>query len=150
MVGLGLAAGAALVGTGVAQAAPVSCVSPPSENDIQVADTASCGAKATDGGVVHSWATDTGTAVGTANGPGSANTVATGFGTALAASNSGGNAYALALGGGIALSGAEQGATTLAVAGWGSGATANSLGVDCTGALSLAVNLQTGQFCAMR
>ncbi|TXG92923.1 hypothetical protein DW322_19955 [Rhodococcus rhodnii] len=147
---LGTALGLSAVGAGAASAQPAVCVSPPSDNDIQVHGTASCGAKASDGGWVQSGAIDSGTAVGVAQGPDAqTQSYASGYGTALGAST-GGQAWALALGGGIAHSGAAPGALTIAIAGWGSGATADVNGVDCTGALSFAANLQTGQVCAFR
>ncbi|WP_072691011.1 DUF6764 family protein [Rhodococcus marinonascens] len=150
-VGLGIAAGISVAGGGVAAAAPVMCVSPPSDNDIQVSDTASCGAMANDGGLSRASAMESGTAVSVANGEGSSTTTyANGFGTSLGTSTGSGQAYAISLGGGIARSAANDGATTVAIAGWGSGATVDSTGVDCVGALSLAFNLNTGQFCAMR
>ncbi|NLU83127.1 DUF6764 family protein [Rhodococcus sp. HNM0569] len=150
-VALGVVTGLSVAGAGAASAAPVDCVSPPSDNQILVSETASCGATARDGGLARSGAADSGTAVSTADGQGTtATTYANGFGTALGASQEQGQAYAFALGGGIARSGASAGATTVAIAGWGSGATADANGVDCVGALSLAFNVQTGQACAMR
>ncbi|MCQ4120802.1 DUF6764 family protein [Rhodococcus tibetensis] len=150
VVGLGVAAGLSVAGSGVAGAAPVTCVSPPSVNDIQVSDTASCGAKATEAGVARATAMESGTAVSVADGHGSTTTYANGFGTSLGASTGSGQAYAVSLGGGIARSGAADGTTTVAIAGWGSGASSDANGVDCVGALSLAFNLNTGQVCAMR
>ena len=140
---------AAFLGTGVAGAAPVTCVSPPSVNDIQVDGFASCGTKATDAARASATATDSGTAVSVAESGGNTSTLATGYGTALGASRAGGTSYAGALGGGIAHSWADNGATTIAIAGWGSGATAEQAGVDCAGTWSLAVNLASGQFCAL-
>lgn len=149
-VGFGVAAGISVAGAGVASAAPVSCVSPPAGNDIRVSDTASCGAKALGSSLARATAMDSGTAVSTADGIGSSTSYATGYGTALGASRGNGQAYAVTIGGGIARSGATDGVTTVAIAGWGSGATSDANGVDCMGALSLAANLNTGQFCAMR
>ncbi|AOW93268.1 hypothetical protein BFN03_13070 [Rhodococcus sp. WMMA185] len=149
--GMGIAAGMSVAGGGIASAGPVMCVSPPSDNDIQVSETASCGAKATDAGYARASAIESGTAVSVANGEGSMTTTyANGFGTSLGTSTSSGQAYAISLGGGIARASASDGATTVAIAGWGSGATVDSTGVDCVGALSFAFNLDTGQFCAMR
>jgi hypothetical protein len=139
---------AGVLGTGVASAAPVTCVSPPSANDIQVDGTASCGATAADAARASATATDSGTAVSVAEGAGNTSTLATGYGTALGASRAGGTAYAGALGGGIAHSWADNADTTIAIAGWGSGATAEAAGVDCVGQWSLALNLSSGQFCA--
>jgi hypothetical protein len=147
-LGGGVAA-AGFLGTGTAAAAPVSCVSPPSANDIRVDGTASCGATSTGPGVANAGAAESGTAVSVTDGPGATTTYANGFGTALGASKNAGNAYAWALGGGIAHSWADEGATTVAVAGWGSGATAEAAGVDCVGPLSMALNLKTGQFCML-
>ncbi|MEV0947964.1 DUF6764 family protein [Rhodococcus sp. NPDC049939] len=150
-LGVSIAAGISVAGGGVAAAAPVMCVSPPSDNDIQVSDTASCGAKATDAGFARASAMDSGTAVSVSNGEGSSTTTfANGYGTSLGTSTRSGQAYAISLGGGIARSAAVDGATTVAIAGWGSGATVDPTGVDCVGALSLAFDLSTGQFCAMR
>lgn len=141
-------AAAGFIGTGVASAAPVTCVSPPSANDIQIDGTASCGATALDTARASASATDSGTAVSVAESAGNTSTLATGYGTALGASRAGGTAYAGALGGGIAHSWADNGGTTIAIAGWGSGATAEAAGVDCVGQWSLALNLASGQFCA--
>lgn len=137
------------LGVGTAVAAPVTCVSPPSANDIQVDGFASCGATSQDNARSSASASDSGTAVSVAETGGSTSTLATGYGTALGASRLGGTSYAGALGGGIAHSWAENGATTVAIAGWGSGATAESAGVDCVGTWSLAINLASGQFCAL-
>ncbi len=145
----GSIAAAGIFGTGVASAAPVNCVSPPSANDIRVDGVASCGATALDVSRSSASATDSGTAVSISQDNGRTSTYATGFGTALGASRTGGTAYAGAIGGGIARSLAENGATTIAIAGWGSGATAGSAGVDCVGTMSLALNLATRQFCAL-
>lgn len=147
LVALGVAA-AALTGTGTAAAAPVTCVSPPSENQILVSDTASCGATAEDGGFARASAADSGTAVSVAE-RGSAEAQATGFGTALSAARDGGRSYAYALGGGLSHSWAQGPAVTLSVAGWGSGATADTTGVTCVGPQSFAVNTATGQWCAV-
>lgn len=144
-----MAAVGAVFGTTVASAAPVSCVSPPSDNDIRVDGTASCGATSAGPGVASAGAADSGTAVSVADGSGATTTYATGFGTALGASKNAGTAYAWALGGGIAHSWADNGATTVAIAGWGSGATSDAAGVDCVGPLSLALNLSNGQFCVL-
>jgi hypothetical protein len=134
----------------MAAAAPVSCASPASPNDIQVADEASCGAMASEGGVARASAVESGTAVSVASDAGSlTRTRATGTGTALAAAETGGQAHAVALGGGIARARAIGGATTLAWAGWGSGATVDEFGVQCVGPFSLALNLGTGAFCAL-
>ncbi len=146
-VGGGVAA-ATFFGSGVASAAPVTCVSPPSANDIQVDGVASCGATAADASHASATATDSGTAVSVAEGNGTTSTLATGYGTALGASRAGGTAYAGALGGGIAHSWADGG-TTVAIAGWGSGATAEAGGVDCVGQWSFAINLASGQVCAL-
>lgn len=148
-IGSGLAVGGALAGTATASASPVQCVSPPSANDIRVSDNASCGATSTGPGSAAAGAADSGTAVSVNDGVGSATTYATGYGTALGASRDAGTSYALALGGGIAHSWADAGATTIAIAGWGSGATAESLGVKCVGPLSFALNLSNGQACAL-
>ncbi|OZD10644.1 hypothetical protein CH253_00005 [Rhodococcus sp. 06-156-3C] len=147
-VGGGIVA-AGFAGAGVASAAPVTCVSPPSANDIQVDGYASCGATAQDASRATATATDSGTAVSVAEGAGSTSTLATGYGTALGASRAGGTAYAGAIGGGIAHSWADNGGTIIAIAGWGSGATAEAAGVDCVGQWSLALNLSSGQFCAL-
>jgi hypothetical protein len=147
-VGSGIAA-ATFVGGGIASAAPVTCVSPPSANDIQVDGNASCGATSMDGAKSSAQATDSGTAVSVAESGGNTSTLATGYGTALGASRAGGTAYAGALGGGIAHSWADNGGTTVAIAGWGSGATAEAAGVDCVGQWSFALNLSSGQFCAL-
>ncbi|WP_072807176.1 DUF6764 family protein [Rhodococcoides yunnanense] len=146
-IGTGVAA-AGFLGAGTAAAAPVSCVSPPSANDIRVDGTASCGATSTGPGVADAGAAESGTAVSVTDGTGAATTYANGYGTALGASKNAGTAYAWALGGGIAHSWAD-GATTVAIAGWGSGATAEAAGVDCVGPLSLALNLTSGQFCVL-
>lgn len=140
---------AGFLGSGVAGAAPVTCVSPPSANDIQVDGYASCGATSMDTSHSSATATDSGTAVSVAESGGNTSTLATGYGTALGASRAGGTSYAGALGGGIAHSWADNGATTIAIAGWGSGATAESAGVDCVGTWSLALNVASGQFCAL-
>ena len=126
-VGMGLAAGLALTGAGAASAAPVTCVSPPSANDIQVSETASCGAQSVGAGRSQAGAAESGTAVSVAADNGYSNSYANGFGTALGASRGNGQAQAFALGGGIARAGAN--------------------GVDCVGVLSFAVNLSNGQFC---
>ncbi|MDJ0396522.1 hypothetical protein QMK17_24790 [Rhodococcus sp. G-MC3] len=142
-------AAATFFGSGVASAAPVTCVSPPSANDIQVDGVASCGATAADTSHAAATATESGTAVSVAETGGTTSTLATGYGTALGASRAGGTAYAGAIGGGIAHSWAENGATTIAIAGWGSGATAEPGGVNCVGTMSLALNFASGQFCAL-
>ncbi|MFC4604807.1 DUF6764 family protein [Rhodococcus kronopolitis] len=153
--GVSMAAGAAVVGgimvggTGVASAAQVNCVSPPTANDIQVIGDASCGATATGTGLANSGATESGTAVSVADG-GSATTFATGFGVALAGAKGVGQSYAYSIGGGISRSYAENGHTTVALAGWGSGATAEANGVNCVGPMSFAINLNTGAVCALR
>lgn len=146
-VGGGIAA-AGFFGAGTAAAAPVTCVSPPSANDIQVEGNASCGATSADASHSSATAADSGTAVSVSESAGNTSTLATGYGTALGASRAGGTAYAGAIGGGIAHSWADNGGTTIAVAGWGSGATAEAAGVDCVGTWSLALNLSSGQFCA--
>ncbi|MFD6855765.1 DUF6764 family protein [Rhodococcus sp. NPDC060086] len=143
------AASIALVGAGTASAAPVTCVSPPSENQILVSDTASCGATASGEGFARASAADSGTAVSVAESAGAAESQATGFGTALSAARDGGRSYAYALGGGLSHSWAQGPATTLSVAGWGSGATADTTGVTCVGAQSFALNTATGQWCAV-
>lgn len=147
--GLAVVGGLAVAGTGVASAARVDCVSPPSPNDIHVIGDASCGATATVGGAANAGAMDSGTAVSVAQG-GTANTFATGFGIALSTSKAAGQANAYAIGGGIAKASTDNGNTTLALAGWGSGATAESGGVNCVGPLSFAVNLNTGAVCLIR
>ncbi|MFD1815164.1 DUF6764 family protein [Rhodococcus gannanensis] len=147
--GLAVVGGLAVAGTGVASATRVDCVSPPIANDIRVDGQASCGATATLGGVANSGAIDSGTAVSVANG-GTANTFATGFGVALSTSKVAGQANAFAIGGGIAHARTDNGNVTLALAGWGSGATAESGGVNCVGPLSFAVNVNTGAFCLIR
>lgn len=147
--GLAVIGGLAVAGTGVASAARVDCVSPPSANDIRVMGDASCGATATGAGAANAGATDSGTAVSVSDG-GTANTFATGFGIALSTSKVAGQAHAFAIGGGIAHARTDNGNVTFAVAGWGSGATAESAGVDCTGPLSFAVNVTTGAVCLMR
>nr|WP_308115925.1 DUF6764 family protein [Rhodococcus corynebacterioides] len=137
----------AVLGTATATAAPVTCVSPPSANDIRIDGTASCGAKATAPGVARSDANDSGTAVSVADG-GAANATATGFGTALSAVSGAGNSYAFALGGGISRSAASNGATAIAVAGYGGGASASTeTGVNCAGLNSFALDLSTGRAC---
>lgn len=146
-VGMGLAAGLALTGAGAASAAPVTCVSPPSANDIQVSETASCGAQSVGAGRSQAGAAESGTAVSVAADNGYSNSYANGFGTALGASRGNGQAQAFALGGGIARAGAADGNVTFAIAGYGAGATADANGVDCVGVLSFAVNLSNGQFC---
>ncbi|WP_137726439.1 DUF6764 family protein [Prescottella subtropica] len=145
--GIGVVAGASLVGAGAASAAPVVCTSPTAPNDIQVSEFASCGAQAFEQGVARSAATDSGTAVSVAQGLGSSNSLATGYGTALSASRGNGQSLAVALGGGIAHSWADDGYATFAIAGWGSGATAEQGRVSCVGPLSFAWNLKTGQSC---
>ncbi|MET4048714.1 hypothetical protein ABIB34_001010 [Rhodococcus sp. UYP5] len=140
---------AGFAGAGVANAAPVTCVSPPSANQILVDGTASCGATSAEGSRATATAADSGTAVSVAETGGTSTTYATGFGTALGASRAGGTSYAGAIGGGIAHSWADAGSTTIAIAGWGSGATAEAAGVDCVGPLSLALNLASGQFCIL-
>ncbi|MEV8191393.1 MULTISPECIES: DUF6764 family protein [Rhodococcus] len=147
LVAVGVAS-AALFGGGTATAAPVTCVSPPSANDILVSDTASCGATA-EGAFARAYAADSGTAVSVAESAGAAEAHATGFGTALSAARDGGRSFAYALGGGLSHSWAQGPATTLSVAGWGSGATADTTGVTCVGAQSFAVNTATGQWCAV-
>ncbi|UYP18272.1 hypothetical protein OED52_16645 [Rhodococcus sp. Z13] len=147
LVALGVAS-AAVLGTGTAAAAPVTCVSPPSPNEILVSETASCGATATDA-FARSYAADSGTAVSVAESAGAAEAHATGFGTALSAARGGGRSFAYALGGGLSHSWAEGPAITLSVAGWGSGATADTTGVTCVGAQSFAVNTATGRWCAL-
>src|SRR3989304_464839 len=82
-VGMGLAAGLALTGAGAASAAPVTCVSPPSANDIQVSETASCGAQSVGPGLSQAGAAESGTAVSVAADNGYSNSYANGFGTAL-------------------------------------------------------------------
>jgi len=143
------AASLAFVGAGTAAAAPVTCVSPPSTNEILVSETASCGATADGGGFARAAAADSGTAVSTAGTNGSAQAEATGFGTALAGASDGGRSYAYALGGGLSHSWAQGAAITFSVAGWGSGATADTTGVTCVGPQSFAVNTGTGQWCAV-
>ncbi len=102
----GLAAGLALTGAGAASAAPVTCVSPPSANDIQVSETASCGAQSVGAGRSQAGAAESGTAVSVAADNGYSNSYANGFGTALGgASRGNGQAQAFALGGGIARAG---------------------------------------------
>lgn len=145
----GSVAAATFLGTGVASAAPVTCVSPPAANDIRVDGNASCGATAMDASRAQASAMDSGTAVSVAEGNGNTSTLATGYGTALGASRAGGTSYAGAIGGGIAHSWADNGATTIAIAGWGSGATAEAAGVDCVGPMSFALNFASGQFCAL-
>ncbi|WP_072842809.1 DUF6764 family protein [Rhodococcus tukisamuensis] len=148
-VGAAIVGGVVVAGSGVASAAQVNCVSPPSANDIRVIGDASCGATATGTGIANSGATDSGTAVSVSDG-GSATTFATGFGVALAGSKGAGQSYAYSIGGGISRAHAENGQTTVALAGWGSGATAQADGVNCVGPLSFAINLNTGAACAMR
>lgn len=145
--GMGLVAGLALAGGGVASAAPVTCASPPLVNDIQVSDTASCGAQAVGAGRSQAGAMESGTAVSVSADNSYTNTYANGFGTALGASRGNGQAHAYALGGGIARAGAADGNFTVAIAGWGAGATADANGVNCMGTLSFAVNFTNGQFC---
>lgn len=147
MVAVGVAS-AALLGTGTAAAAPVTCMSPPSENEILVSDTASCGATA-EGAFARAHAEDSGTAVSVAESAGAAESHATGYGTALSAARDGGRAWAYALGGGLSHSWAQGPANTLSIAGWGSGATADTTGVTCVGPQSFAVNTGTGQWCAV-
>lgn len=147
--GVAVLGGLAVAGTGVASAARVDCVSPPSANDIHVIGDASCGATATSGGVANAGATDSGTAVSVSD-VGAANTFATGFGVALSTSKGPGQAHAYAIGGGIARAATGNGNLTLALAGWGSGATAEPGGVDCMGPLSFAVNFTTGAVCLIR
>ena len=142
-----MAVGGAALGVGVASAAPVTCSSPLSPNDIQVSDMASCGAQATGTGTASASATESGTAVSVADQAGSATSYATGFGTALSAALGGGNSYAVSIGGGISRSEATGGITTIAVAGYGAGATAEAGGVDCVGVNSFALNLSTGRAC---
>jgi hypothetical protein len=142
-------ASAALMGAGTAAAAPVTCLSPPSANQILVSDTASCGATATGAGTARASAADSGTAVSVAQTAGAAEAQATGFGTALSSARDGGRSYAFALGGGLSYSWAQGPVTTLSVAGWGSGARADTTGVTCVGAQSFAVNTGTGQWCAV-
>ncbi|WP_372481627.1 DUF6764 family protein [Rhodococcus zopfii] len=146
---LGVAA-TSLLGVGTAAAAPVTCVSPPSENQILVADTASCGAKAEAGGTARAAASESGTAVSVAGAAGAAESEASGFGTALSAARDGGRSFAYALGGGLSHSSAQgPSVITLSLAGWGSGATADETGVTCVGAQSFAVNTGSGQWCAV-
>lgn len=147
LVAAGVAA-AALAGTGTAAAAPVTCVSPPSPNEILVSETASCGATAEEA-FARSYAADSGTAVSVAESGGAAEAHATGYGTALSAARDGGRAWAYALGGGLSHSWAQGPANTLSIAGWGSGATADTTGVTCVGPQSFAVNTGTGQWCAV-
>lgn len=147
-----LAVGVASVvvfGSGAAAAAPVTCVSPPSDNEILVSDEASCGATSSDGGSARAHAEDSGTAVSVAETGGASESHATGFGTALSAARDGGRSFAYAIGGGLSHSWALGPATTLSVAGWGSGATADTTGVTCVGPQSFAVNTVTGQWCAL-
>ncbi|MCJ0902311.1 DUF6764 family protein [Rhodococcus sp. ARC_M6] len=146
-VGMGLAAGLALTGAGAASAAPVTCASPPATNDIQVSETASCGAQSVGAGRSQAGAMESGTAVSVSTDNGYSNSYANGFGTALGASRGNGQAHAYALGGGIARAGAADGNVTLAIAGWGAGATSDANGVNCMGTLSFAVNFTNGQFC---
>ncbi|MFF0817325.1 DUF6764 family protein [Rhodococcus sp. NPDC003318] len=147
--GVAVTGGLAVAGTGVASAARVDCVSPPSANDIRVIGDASCGATATNGGSANAGATDSGTAVSVSEG-GAADTFATGYGVALSSSKVAGQAHAYAIGGGIAHARTDNGDVTFALAGWGSGATAASAGVNCVGPLSFAVNLNTGAVCLIR
>lgn len=148
LVALGVAS-ASFMGAGVAAAAPVTCVSPPSQNQILVSETASCGATAAPGASARASAADSGTAVSVAQQGGTAESQATGFGTALSGAADGGRSYAYALGGGLSHSWAQGPAVTVSVSGWGSGATADATGVTCVGAQSFAVNTATGQWCAV-
>lgn len=143
------AASLAFAGVGTAAAAPVTCVSPPSANEILVSETASCGATADAGAYARAAAADSGTAVSVADANGSAEAQATGYGTALSGASDGGRAFAYALGGGLSHSWAQGPAVTFSVAGWGSGATADTTGVTCVGPQSFAVNTGTGQWCAV-
>ncbi|MEE2034739.1 DUF6764 family protein [Rhodococcus chondri] len=142
-------ASAALMGAGTAVAAPVTCLSPPSDNQILVSDTASCGATATGGGTARASAADSGTAVSVGQTAGAAESQATGFGTALSSARDGGRSFAFALGGGLSQSWAQGPTTTVSVAGWGSGATVDPTGVRCAGPQSFAVDMGTGQWCAV-
>ncbi|GGF94915.1 hypothetical protein GCM10007304_05970 [Rhodococcoides trifolii] len=146
-ISVGLVVGGAALGSGVASAAPVTCSSPPSANDIRVNGVASCGAQATGVGVANATASESGTAVSVADAGGQSTAYATGFGTALSSVIGQGTAYAISIGGGITQSQAVDGNTTVAIAGFGGGATAVAAGVNCEGVNSFAFNARTGMAC---